>query len=60
MDKPKSAKGVLVIITIALFLILAYLAQTVGGIIVLGIGLALFTYIVYVSGLRVHRYLLGG
>lgn len=60
MDRPKSGKGVLVLVAIVVFAILAYYASTLGGIAIIGIGVALVAYGLYAGGLRFHRWVLGG
>ncbi|QLH83399.1 hypothetical protein [Halosimplex pelagicum] len=60
MERPKTGKGVLIVIAVALFAVLAYYASTFGGIAVLGIGVALVAYLLYAGGVRVNRWILGG
>jgi len=60
MDKPRSGKGILVILALVLFVALAIYASTWSGIAVLAVGIALVTWIVYAGGIRIHRILLGG
>lgn len=60
VQTPTSAKGVLALVALGLFLLVALFASTLGGIVLAGIVIAVVTYAVYVFGYRVHKRMMGG
>jgi len=60
MDKPKSAKGIFVVLALVVFVALALFASTWGGIIVIAVAVGLVAWLSYAGVIRIHRILLGG
>ena len=59
MDKPKSGKGVMVLLAIVAFLAIAYFASTWGGIAIVGVAVTLVAYLLWAGGVRLNNWILG-